>query len=458
VNERVIRLSLSLALVTFAAACAGARARPLPAVDLPPAESPLPIKPVEPAAAKPDLRPVELARVTFVAVGDVLPHGAVKKSAERWNRLDAEGRSLNFEGWGELFADVASELSSADLAFANLETPVSASGDHDSRPFFFNAKPAMLQALMHAGIDLVGFANNHVYDQGFRGMIETLDALEALGLPQAGAGRDLASARRGLHLERNGVRIAVLGATQFFNQSQHASPDPKQPQVNKLDVPEAMEEAIRAAREDSDFVILSLHWGVEYEPQPREAEVQLAHRLFEAGADVILGTHPHVLQPIEVYRAADGRTCVVAYSLGNFISNQSRFYAHRVSPEKVGDTRDGAMLRFAIVKRDYGAGVQRTELADVSFVPVWTDNDHLVRKPKDLPDIRVVSLERSIERVRAELEALTASLAARPAKDVERQLVELKRRLEMLARRKEIIETRLGPDFAAQRTEAGRKP
>ncbi len=456
-NDRAIRLSLSLALVAFAAACAGPRARPEPIAAVHAVESPLSLKPVEPAAVQPDPRPVELARVTFVAVGDVLPHGAVKGSAERWNERDEAGRSLNFEGWGALFAGVASELSRADLAFANLETPVSASGDHDSRPFFFNAKPPMLQALMHAGVDLVGFANNHAYDQGHRGLVETLDALDELGLPQAGAGRDLERARRGLRLERNGVRIAVLGASQFFNQSQHVSADPKQAQVVKLDSPEPMQAAIRAAREDSDFVIVSLHWGVEYEPQPREAEVQLAHRLFEAGADVILGTHPHVLQPIEVYRAEDGRTCLVVYSLGNFISNQSRFYAHRVSPEKVGDTRDGAMLRFAIVKRDYGAGVSRTELADVSYVPVWTDNDHLVRKSKELPDIRVVDLERSLERVRAELEALTANLAERPSKELERQLVELKKRLELLSRRKEIIEVRLGPDFAAQR-ETGRTP
>jgi len=393
--------------------------------------------------------PQELARVTFAAVGDVLPHGAVKRSAERWNQKDEKGQSLNHEGWDALFADVAPLLSQADLAFANLETPVSPSGDAGTREFQFNAPRVLLHALQAAGIDLVAFTNNHVYDQGRKGFVETLAELDDVKLPYAGAGRTRAEALKGLRLERNGVRIAVLGASQFFNNKKGETDDPKAPQALKLeDDPREREEAVRAARSEADFVVLSLHWGVEYQPLPREQEVALSQRLFEAGADVILGTHPHVLQPIEVYQAEDGRLCMGVYSLGNFVSNQSRFYAHGVSPEKVGDTRDGAVLQFAVVRRDYGGGLVRTELADVRFRSTWTVNDFLGRKKKALPDIRVVSVSDAIAREREGIALLAARLADKQTKEDEASLVSARKRLELLERRLQIIQTRLGADFS----------
>jgi poly-gamma-glutamate synthesis protein (capsule biosynthesis protein) len=317
--------------------------------------------------------------------------------------------------------------------------------------FHFNATAALLGGLKASGMKVVSFANNHVFDQGKKGFAETLDELDKAGLPFYGAGRTRQEAFRGLRLEKNGVKLALLGASQFFNndkESEGAKPD--QPHCNRADEPQAMVEAVKAARADADFVIVSLHWGVEYQPKPREAEVQLAHDLFEAGADVILGTHPHVLQPLEIYQASDGRTCLVIYSLGNFISNQNKQYQHGVSPEKVGDTRDGAILRFAVARRDYGAGGVRAELADVSFVPIWTENDRTKKGDAEQITIRTVPIEKALTAARADLDALTARVNGKPTKEQQAEIVRLKKRVAHYQRRRGIIEARLGADFAAE--------
>jgi poly-gamma-glutamate synthesis protein (capsule biosynthesis protein) len=384
--------------------------------------------------------------LSFAAVGDVLPHVSVKRSADAANRKDDKGRSLNHGGYDSLFDDLTSALSAADFAYANLETPVSLSGDAGTKEFHFNAPPDLLEALKTAGIKVVSVANNHVYDQGQKGLEETLNELDKAGLPYAGAGRGDAEAHRGARLEKNGIRVAVLGATQFFNTKDEKLGDPRSARANRFDE-KAIGEAIRTARSDSDFVIVAAHWGEEYQAKPRASEVELAHDLFEAGADVILGTHPHVLQPIEIYRAADGRTCMVIYSLGNFVSNQSRNYAWGVSPEKVGDTRDGALLRFAAVKRDYGEGGVRVELADVSFLPLWTENDRRSRHGKEQPEIKVVGIARALERTRAELDALKAALGGKPSKAEQDRIAALKKRIGLYERRREIIAARLGEDF-----------
>lgn len=391
--------------------------------------------------------PRELARVSFGAVGDVLPHVSVKTSAALKNRRDASGRSQNHQGFDTLFAGVAHELAATDLTFANLETPVSPSGDAGAVEFHFNAPPALLEALKAAGVDLVAATNNHTFDQGAKGLSETLDQLDKAGLAYAGAGRTRAEAARGLRLAANGIRIAVLAASQFFNNPVETA-GPGAPHANKADDPQATFEAVKRARAEADFVIVAVHWGAEYKVAPRPSEIALAHQLLDAGADVILGTHPHVLQPLERYRASDGRPCLVAYSLGNFVSNQSRGYVHGKSDESEGNTRDGALLRFSIVKRERGAEGARAQLEDVSFVPLWTDNARVKLGGREVPEIEVVSIPGALEKARAALEALGPK---RPGPKASADEADLQRRIALLGRRREIIESRLGREFLAER-------
>jgi hypothetical protein len=164
----------------------------------------------------------------------------------------------------------------------------------------------------------------------------------------------------------------------------------------------------------------------------------------------VLGHHPHVLQPVELYRRADGRTAIVAYSLGNFISNQSRHFVPGVTPGKVAASRDGALLRVEIARRDYGRGVVQVEVAGADFLPLWTENDTpeiaRTKDPKARPSIRVVSLDRALAQVRAELEAFPD-----PVPEAERvRYLKLKQREELYRSRRTAIAAVLGEDLQAE--------
>jgi poly-gamma-glutamate synthesis protein (capsule biosynthesis protein) len=383
-----------------------------------------------------------VASATIGAVGDVLMHDAVKRSAETHGAGAPDG------GYSWLFAPIADLLAAPDLTFANLETPVAPDADQGSRAFVFNAPPAVLGALSRAGVDLVSFANNHAFDQGRPGFEETLRRLDASGLRYVGAG-PAGRAAGPVVLEVGGLRLAFLGYAHFFNQDGNACP-PRAPgclQASELDRRKAVDD-VRAAAALADAVVVSLHWGDEYQTQPREGDVELAHRLADAGALLVLGHHPHVLQPVELYRRADGRTAVIAYSLGNFISNQSRHYVPGVTPEAVAATRDGALLSVTLAKRDYGRGVVEVEVAGADYVPLWTENDTAEidrrREPGRRPAIRVVAVDRALAAVRAELGRFPAEVP--PERRAE--WVRLRRREALLAARRAASAAVLGEDLA----------
>ena len=410
-------------LALLLAACASATAAP-------PASSPAVAPPIAATAS-----------VSIGAVGDVLMHAAVKQSA-------AEHRSAGDEGgYGWLWAPVSDLLAETDVTFANLETPVAPRTGSETRSFVFNADPAAVKALKRSGVNIVSVANNHIFDQGRAGFEETIAELDRLGMAYVGAGEpDHESGPRVVTVQ--GIRIAFLGYARFFNQSGNDCP----PQARRacvkaslLDPDRAVAE-VRAAAASADAVVVSLHWGDEYAPQPRPDDVTLAHRLVEAGALVVLGHHPHVLQPIELYRRADGTTALIAYSLGNFVSNQSRNYVHAVTPEPVGATRDAVLLRAQIARRDYGRGVARVELVGAGWLPLWTENDTVdpVRRVSGKrPSIRVVSLDRALADVRAELRSLADPL---PAQDRARYVV-LRQREELYVARRAAIAAAVGEDL-----------
>jgi len=429
---RVELLNAGLAaLYIFLAGCStvqtGPAAQPAPPPSIPPRQ-------VQAAAPQPPPPAEIVGQVSFAVTGDIMAHGEVKKAAAA-----ADG------GWDSLYAPVVPLVKPADIAFGNLETPIAPDHDHGSRSFVFNAPPAMLDALKRAGFDVVLFANNHVYDQDRDGFVESLSRIEASGLKEVGAGKDRASAQAPLRLEVNGLKLAWFGAAQFFNDPKNVD-DPKQPYANLLD-PKQLTEAIRAVRPEVDAVLVSLHWGVEYMEAPRQSEIDLAHQLFEAGADVIIGSHPHVLQPIEVYRAGDGRTCLCLYSLGNFISNQSRKYLPHASSDKVGDTRDGAIARFTLQKRSYGAAGTAVNLADVSYAPLWTENNFFRPKGAEV-DIHPAVIDAELARDAAALTDLEKAAGPHPDKAHAKALIGLRQHMDLLQLRRGRIVQRLGEDFA----------
>jgi poly-gamma-glutamate capsule biosynthesis protein CapA/YwtB (metallophosphatase superfamily) len=299
--------------------------------------------------------PQEPERVRLVAVGDILMHFDVKRVAQRTGSFEP------------LWSDVEPLFQRADIVFGNLETPVAPLTGKRGVPYIFNAPIELPGDLKRSGFTILSTANNHAYDQGTQGQLETQTHLESDGLAFIGSGKDKASAMTPRILESHGIRIAFLAWTDLFNIDFNR--EGKSPWVNHLVEEEACV-AVRAARQQADAVIVSIHWGVEDHHVPTDRQREVAAKLFEAGADLILGHHPHVLQPLET-QEQNGRKVAVAYSLGNFISNQNRTYASERMSLVQGDERDGAAVVATFVRK----APDRVELEKIGYVPLWTENN-----------------------------------------------------------------------------------
>jgi len=235
--------------------------------------------------------PHELAQVSFAVAGDVIPHEAVRAAA---GAAATAGDPTNSQGWGALFSEVADVFQHADFGFVNLETPVAPAHSHGSKPFMFDAPLALLEGLKASGIKIVSFANNHVMDQGWPGFTETREHLRDVGLLFAGSGDTVQQQWQPVFTEANGIKVGWLGMTRWLNGNRNPDRD-DQPHVNFFPYPgEAggapgadkaqVLAAVKAARAQCDFLVISIHWGIEYAPAPRPEDVDMAHKMLEAGA------------------------------------------------------------------------------------------------------------------------------------------------------------------------------
>jgi poly-gamma-glutamate synthesis protein (capsule biosynthesis protein) len=218
--------------------------------------------------------------------------------------------------------------------------------------------------------------------------------------------------------------------------------------------------SITAARQQADAVVVSIHWGDEYHHSPNTRQQHIAEALVRGGADVVLGHHPHVLQPAEVMDVVDDagvkRTGLVIYSLGNFISNQDRMYRADLFPVAAGDSRDGAALQFSFDKVRSPDGYESVILGDVSYEPLWVENNwYQSHANKNVNrEIRVIRIRDAIEKVWTELDQLTDSERGPKliADDKSRQaaIVEKQEYLRTLLLRKARIAAMVGGTFEAR--------
>lgn len=225
-------------------------------------------------------------------------------------------------GASEVFSGIAPMLRHADFAFANLECPLARASPRVLKPArarSFKADPALAPGLKQAGFDVLSLANNHALDCGPSGLAETLDALGEARLHGVGAGRTWAQSLKPIVTRARGVRIAWIAATEFALLEQRGSG----PAIARLEM-DSLRAQVRAARAVADAVVLSLHWGVEYQGWPSQSQRRWARAALQLGADVILGHHPHVLGPVEEVRVG-GRRRLVAYSLGNLVFDSPRW-------------------------------------------------------------------------------------------------------------------------------------
>lgn len=226
-------------------------------------------------------------------------------------RLEAEGAEV-------AFAHVRDILADAGIAVANLESAVGVAGTPAAKAYTFRAPPVAVDALAHAGIDLVSLANNHTLDYGPESLEETRALLRDRGILVAGAGPDREAAHAPAVIERDGLTIAFLAyasvaveGTGFDPSTWTATED--SPGVAWLDIP-TMAADIEAARRNADLVVVLLHFGIEWALEPSDAQREQARAAIDAGATLVVGSGPHVLQEVEAY--GDG---LIAYSLGNFV-------------------------------------------------------------------------------------------------------------------------------------------
>jgi len=244
--------------------------------------------------------------VSLVFAGDVLlDRGVARVLDSAWPE-----RSL---------ADVATVTSRADIAFCNLECPLT-ERERFPKVFSFAGNPAYVGVLKRAGFSIVSLANNHTLDCGKAGLLETMEILRRAGIAFCGAAGTAAAARSPTILVRRGLRIGFLAYSDFPPEGVVLLPD--RPAIAVLD-DETVAAEIRAARQQVDLLVVSFHWGWEYQPQANARQRRLAAEAGEAGADIVVGHHPHVLQPVEVV-SRRGRRCLVVYSLGNFIFDSGR--------------------------------------------------------------------------------------------------------------------------------------
>jgi len=386
--------------------CEGAPAAPAMPVAIVAAPSP---------AAAPEIAPVR--RVTISAAGDLVLNELAMRSVHAHAAEDAGYRAL-LDGY-------ARSLRAHDIAYLNLEMPLvddvvaldpgwpRSLTERPRRSPVLGATPALAGVLASLGVDVVGVANNHAYDQGNAGLARTLAALDAASLARVGAGASEDEAAAPIVIERGGVRVAWLACTTSLNQRARDAPRAHVAHVARWD---RIERALASARSGADVVVVAVHWSTDFVMRADTEQRSLADRLIAAGADVIVGTGPHVLHTVERATSARG-DAVIAYSLGNLASGMGRTYRvghppdreEAIHPANVSpEARDGLVLRVTVVVHD-GA----IEVESIEGVPLWTTNDFLTRAPDEAPTVRVVPLAEAERPVRDErAPAIRAAIGA----------------------------------------------
>ena len=277
--------------------------------------------PSESAPSAPDEPQPVYTQVSFKAVGDNLIHNTIYlQAADR----AAEGEEYDFY---PAYSRVEPLLEGADLAFINQETLLASQVFEPSSYPMFNSPTQVGDTMLSLGFNLFSHANNHALDKGVKGIEATLDYWDAkieegADILVTGIFRNEEDMNTPRIIEKNGITFALVAFTEHTNGLM--LPSTSENRIIYTSETELMQQQIEAAQELADVVLVSVHWGVENSHTVTDAQRNLAQQLIDWGADIILGTHPHVLQPIEQLTSTDGKsTGYVIYSLGNFISAQS---------------------------------------------------------------------------------------------------------------------------------------
>ncbi len=286
-------------------------------------------------------------RFNFLCAGDNVIHPALYIEAKR--RATEDSREYNFK---PMYSDAADLIASADIAFINQETLMAGDEKYGLSGYpHFNSPQDLGHELYDLGFDIVNIANNHMLDKGANGLSDTLDFYDTLDFMMIGGYRNQADYDTVRIYEHEGVKIAMLSYTQHTNGL-------SLPSSSELVVPIMEEDVIKhhvkSAKEQADLVFVSVHWGEEHYTKPVEFQEKYAQIMADAGVDVIIGHHPHVIEPIEWIERKDGRRTLCIYSLGNLVS-EMEYSTNMV----------GGFVKFDIVVENGSAPF----IDEVKFIP-----------------------------------------------------------------------------------------
>ncbi|WP_141433089.1 CapA family protein [Bacillus sp. 03113] len=285
-------------------------------------------------------------KVTLGAIGDILIHDRVYNMVKTSNGFDFK----------PLFNEVKPYLLKPDILLANQETILGGEELGLSSYPMFNSPQEVGDALKDAGVDICSTANNHALDKGEKGLLTSIQYLNKIGLEHVGTFESSADEKQIRILNQNGIKIAYLAYTYGTN----GIPVPKDKDylIHLIDK-NKMSNEIKLAKSRADIVVMSLHWGVEYQRFPNDEQKELAQFLVNEGVDIIFGSHPHVLQPMEWITTVDGRKGLVVYSLGNFLSGQK------------DDYKDIGGIATVEVKKTTKDGIASISLSNPAFFPTY---------------------------------------------------------------------------------------
>lgn len=308
---------------------------------------------------------------TLTALGDVLCH-----NTQYWDALD---KSTNTYDFSYVFENVKEYTNKADVTIANLETSF-ADAPYSNYPTF-NSPASLATALKDIGIDIITTAGNHCLDKGFKGLSETIDVLDKNEIEHLGTYKTAEDQEKLFVKDLNGAKVAFIDYT--YGTNGIPVPTGKEFCVNIIDKEKIKDEIEKAKDQKVDVIIACMHWGQEYHTTQTKEQEDLADFLFQNGVDIIIGNHPHVIEPFETKEVTmpDGtkKQCFVAYALGNFTADQN--YAN---------TRDSIIINLKITKKADGT----VSIDSSDYIPLY-----IYKNPAlSIKKFKVIDLKTAIEK------------------------------------------------------------
>lgn len=293
--------------------------------------------------------------ITIAFTGDLIMEGSIE-------------RAMKLHGIDYPFLQVKQEIQEADYAIVNLETAVTTRGKADDKQYKFRTGPHSLQALKQAGFDMVSLANNHTMDYGEEGLLDTIDYVKKAGLDFVGAGRNSQEAYAAHTVQIKGKELAILGFSRVLPNVNWYAGNSKPGIASGYQI-DRMKKIIEDVKKEADYVFVYMHWGVERKQTPEPYQQKDAKAMIDAGADGIIGAHPHVIQELEYYKGKP-----IAYSIGNF------FFPDYVN----GLTAESCVLTFVIEGDDIS----------MKYTPYVITNNQVAAVSRDVEKARLLALEK----------------------------------------------------------------